>query len=87
MNYISYGPSILCHQTTCTPTVSVGIEIAVIDEPNLNFHCQVYRTYMLDRQGWPIIANLLNQTPGISLQDYDRDFAETHPPPPDTKIL
>lgn len=42
---------------------------------------------MLDRQGWPMIANMLNQTAGISIPDYTQLFAETYPPPEDDKIL
>lgn len=34
-----------------------------------------------------MIANMLNQTPGISIPDYTQVYGETYPPPPDAKIL
>lgn len=41
----------------------------------------------MDRLGWPMIANMLNQTPGISIPNYTQDYLESYPPPEDAKIL
>lgn len=42
---------------------------------------------MVDPMGWPMIANSLNLTPGISIPLYEQIFAETYPPPEDAVIV
>jgi len=42
---------------------------------------------MLDRLGWPMIANMLNQTPGIDVPQYIQVFMDPYPPPEDEAIV
>lgn len=49
---------------------------------------EIYRTCMVDRKGWPIIANMLSQTPGIDIPQYKQQYElDPYPPPDDADIV
>lgn len=70
------------------PNLKLDADETEISATTVIGNIEVYSMFMVDRKGWPIIANMLSQTPGVDIPQYKQQYdTEPYPPPDDDDIV